>query len=1336
MQIQAMVSSLQARLKRGPSGAPVDVAAVKAAELRVILGEQAHYDPEDVEPWGLALSGGGIRSATFGLGVLQALAQHDLLGCFHYQSTVSGGGYIGAFLQGLIRRRGFEGAFAALGMRRHPRRGAPADAGHAAAGVEAAAAEATAVETDAAIDARAEVSGDVHDRQPIHHLREYSNYLSPRKSPFSGDTLGMVGTYVRNVLLIQLQLCALILAITLLPLLLYAGFISAARAQPVLTPTLAGLLGMLAVALLAYVTTYVHRRPRASAAAQETPPARIALAAMMTIVLLAAASFVGAIGLAHYDGLPALLETLLSPLQLEPVLRLGVASGVLYVLMWMAWLVFDRWQARIAVDDVPPSSMQLHVGRFVMATVGAAIFAGVAIVVVHSILQGGLADDRNDWHVMILGPTVVMVAVVLTGILHLGLAGPALSDLQREIWARVGGKTAGLVVLGVSLMLGLTVYGPWLLMHSVALGGAKWSSLGWAGALTWLSTTGIGLLVGRSASVGEGGSKRGRLLDLVARLAPWVFIFGLVVALSLAGQALLLRVDWEARTILEPALRLQQPWQGSLQEYLIWLDRNVTSHVGSLILVTLIALATWLLFGWAVNVNEFSLNAFYRNRLVRCYLGASNDARNPEPTTNFDVQDDLVLADLVEVERLDGYRPLFPLVGTALNLVATKQLDWQDRKAASFCLSPGFCGYLPPASRVGAPVVGDLRADVAGTAAVGHAGESLASSLTLGSAIAISGAAVNPNMGYHSSPAVTFLLTLFDARLGWWLPNPSHPMRPQADSTPFFGRWLIAEMLGRTHDGGKYVHLSDGGHFENLGLYELVRRRCRFIVSVDAAADPGRGFADLGNAVQKCRVDFGVDINIDVSALRPQADGLAARSCAVGSIDYPDGTRGTLLYVKPTLTGEEPTDIQHYARAHPSFPHEPTSDQFFDEAQFESYRRLGQDVMLRALEPVLQRAGAEVGAVRHEELGVQDSRLKESLLIALRHQWAPSLPGGAERFALHAAAMSRLFAQLRDTPGLAVLDAQFYPAWTDLVAVDPALVGTDAAKPVGRRTRMPAAADFRACFYFCQELIRLMEAVYHDLDLEHAWNHPDNRGWMNAFRHWSGAPMFRVTWAVGAPTFGARFVAFCELRLQFPRLDNDDKDRPALRIEEVSPAAGVPWTQHCNQLVEDGRINHVEHAILLSDPMVKDAAARPTHLFLLRLRWATVLSRTGTRIPDSTLGVAALAGRTLRLLRVQDHVRQLGLGAEFMRLLMDKSPMDAIDIRSGHYGLAGVCRNRTARELNERLEALRLNALKRKRARNDAARSRRIAAREQRDRTAPPPVGRGMQDPAEDRRNA
>src|SRR5690606_31436458 len=478
--------------------------------------------------------------------------------------------------------------------------------------------------------------------------------------------------------------------------------------------------------------------------------------------------------------------------------------------------------------------------------------------------------DGGLWHVMVAGPLLVAAAWLLTAIVHLGLAGPAMSDLQREIWARVGGKTCALVAVGMTVSLGLTLYGPWLLGQSAAQGFQALSAAGWAGALAWLASTGVGLLAAYGARAARSGARRSRALELLARLAPWLFVFGLLVALSLAGHVLL-RVAGPALERLAGGAPPAPPPPGgdALADYLATLHWAVGAYPNALPLLVVAALALWLLLGWAVNLNEFSLNAFYRNRLVRCYLGASNPARNPEPTTNFDLNDDLLLADLVEVQRTaEGTRPLYPLIGTALNLVAAKQLDWQDRKAASFCLSPGWCGYLPPDSRAGDAPVGDRAAATAGTAKACDPphGNSLAASLTLGGAIAISGAAVNPNMGYHSSPAVTFLLTLFDARLGWWLPNPRHPERPSADSAPFFGRWLLAELLGRTHAGGKFVHLSDGGHFENLGLYELVRRRCRFILCVDAAADPARAFGDLGNAVHKCRVDFGAEIDIDVSA--------------------------------------------------------------------------------------------------------------------------------------------------------------------------------------------------------------------------------------------------------------------------------------------------------------------------------------------------------------------------------------------------------------------------------------------------------------------------------------
>jgi hypothetical protein len=137
--------------------------------------------------------------------------------------------------------------------------------------------------------------------------------------------------------------------------------------------------------------------------------------------------------------------------------------------------------------------------------------------------------------------------------------------------------------------------------------------------------------------------------------------------------------------------------------------------------------------------------------------------------------------------------------------------------------------------------------------------------------MAISGAAASPNMGYHSSPLVSLILALFNVRLGWWLGNPG-----ECGERTFWGsgnihayemespRWalrpFINELFGMTSEDRPFVYLSDGGHFENLGLYEMVRRRCKYIVVSDAGCDPDFAFEDLGDSVRKISIDLGFKI--------------------------------------------------------------------------------------------------------------------------------------------------------------------------------------------------------------------------------------------------------------------------------------------------------------------------------------------------------------------------------------------------------------------------------------------------------------------------------------------
>jgi len=326
-----------------------------------------------------------------------------------------------------------------------------------------------------------------------------------------------------------------------------------------------------------------------------------------------------------------------------------------------------------------------------------------------------------------------------------------------------------------------------------------------------------------------------------------------------------------------------------------------------------------------VDPNKFSLHGMYRNRLIRAYLGASRRNRDADPFTDFDKRDNVLLKDLTTS------RP-FHVINATLNLAGGTRLEWQQRKAESFTFSKLHAGAWALGYR---RVKSDDGRHYGGPNGV-----------SLGTAVAISGAAVNPNMGYNSSPLVTFLLTLLNARLGWWLGNPgARGAATWRRNGPRFSLGpLLSEAFSLTSDSRRYVNLSDGGHFENLGLYEMVRRRCHLIVVIDASADPMYAFEDLAGAIRKIQIDFGVSIEIDTAAIHPRKGDEWAH-WAKGVIRYTDadkqGVNGQLLYLKPVLTGDESSAVQSYRRSSEDFPHESTADQFFSESQFESYRELG-----------------------------------------------------------------------------------------------------------------------------------------------------------------------------------------------------------------------------------------------------------------------------------------------------------------------------------------------------------------------------------------------------------
>ena len=234
---------------------------------------------------------------------------------------------------------------------------------------------------------------------------------------------------------------------------------------------------------------------------------------------------------------------------------------------------------------------------------------------------------------------------------------------------------------------------------------------------------------------------------------------------------------------------------------------------------------------------------------------------------------------------------------------------------------------------------------------------------SLPAAVAMSGAAISPSMGKITRRSFTFLLALANVRLGVWVPNPRFVMG--AKHLGAFGRprpaYLLKELLGLNHVGDRYVYVTDGGHYENLGLVELLRRGCTKIYCFDASG--GEGFENLGDAMALARSELGVHIPIDPAILFPDSLTDLAKTNAVRvDFKYPpepgeqEGEPGILVYARNVLTAAAPWDAQAYHRTDPNFPHNSTADQLYTDKKFEGYRILGELAARRAVKLMGTRA--------------------------------------------------------------------------------------------------------------------------------------------------------------------------------------------------------------------------------------------------------------------------------------------------------------------------------------------------------------------------------------------
>ncbi|HLG57645.1 MAG TPA: patatin-like phospholipase family protein [Vicinamibacterales bacterium] len=902
---------------------------------------------------GLAFSGGGIRSATFGLGVLEALRRLGTLKTVDYLSTVSGGGYIGGWLSASCKRH------------------------------------------------RGWLEPDADWKESIGHLRRYSNYLSPRVGFFSADTWSMLTIWLRNALLVQITVILAIACVLMLPrplfelfqqwpgvgnwrwvtiILFVAGVVGIAGNQISVTghdkmPLLQArswLLGLILGAICVGVAWLYGRSvdfdPFHGGLISYWAAAPIALLLVATGFVLQPVAVRIAAVVYRLSGVdpPDRINYTQAWVQYAVVTPMMVAAFLVTAILWAESTGVTLGEAP-AADRVVLSTLTSY-GAFFMqagqywpfplsvvfaslwllsvcsvswrdwksafAAIGAPV---VGVVVLHALLcavmllfhgwakpEHGAALVRKAF---VWGPPLVTGAFVFTIVVMIGMMGRQSTDGVREWWSRLG---AWLAIYAVAWMViaVAAVYGPgWI---GMALMSHPITALTAGGS--WIGTIVAGLFAGNSESTSGEGTKRSTattVKELVARVAPFLFIGGLLIGVAyVLDQIILINAGQDWLSVASGQLREGYP---SLL--------GVSMAVWGGCIVLLVIMAT------RVDINEFSLNAFYRHRLVRCYLGATRyepGERHPQNFTGFDDKDDIALADLVGHTGAPG--PLH-IVNCALNLGGSSDLALHTRHSAAFTLTPVTCGsgYFSRTQEGKKEEVGYIATREYG----GRLGAP-----TLGQAISVSGAAASPNMGYHTSPVVAFLLTVFNVRLGWWFPNPAR--QATGFPSPHFNlSYLLAELFGGATDTSKFLMISDGGHFENLAAYELVRRRCRTIIISDGECDPLLTFEGLGTLIRMCEVDFGVTITIDVEPIRADATShWSKRRSAVGRIEYHDGSPdGKLIYIKASMTGNEDTSVLQYKASHKTFPHQSTGDQFYTEDQFESYRRLGHEAALEAFGP-------------------------------------------------------------------------------------------------------------------------------------------------------------------------------------------------------------------------------------------------------------------------------------------------------------------------------------------------------------------------------------------------
>lgn len=358
------------------------------------------------------------------------------------------------------------------------------------------------------------------------------------------------------------------------------------------------------------------------------------------------------------------------------------------------------------------------------------------------------------------------------------------------------------------------------------------------------------------------------------------------------------------------------------------------------------------------NLNFTTIHRFYRDRLMESFM-PDWDRAVENATGPAEHADGARLSSMCDVTAPNGP---YHIINTNVMLNSSQTPIWRQRGGDGFILSPRYCG----SSATGWVKTRDWMDDA----------------VTLATAMAVSGAAANPGTGVGGvgpgrNPVVATLMALLNLRLGYWVANPEH--NKGHEPRPNHINPTLLELTNQSEaEKARIVQLSDGGHFDNLGLYELVRRKVSLIVISDGGADPDYAFGDLLSVLPRIRADLGTTIEFDLGhkldwmiPMPPKLDTprypngrhLSERGFAIGRIKYPGGTKpGVLIYLKAAVSAEMDAELLGYKGQIADFPNESTIDQFYSEAKFEAHRGVGyaltQD-MMKTVSAALKDAPAE-----------------------------------------------------------------------------------------------------------------------------------------------------------------------------------------------------------------------------------------------------------------------------------------------------------------------------------------------------------------------------------------